>query len=52
MGPSWYWMPDVIETYFKTFEKEIDNYFDLIRINPSYKIFILIHSAITHKWYL
>ena len=34
MGPSWYWMPDVIETYFKTFEKEIDNYFDLIRINP------------------
>ena len=20
MGPSWYWMPDVIETYFKTFE--------------------------------
>ena len=19
MGPSWYWMPDVIETYFKTF---------------------------------
>ena len=39
MGPSWYWMPDVIETYFKTFEKEIDNYFDLIRINPSYKIF-------------
>jgi len=39
MGPSWYWMPNVIETYFKTFEKEIDNYFDLIRINPSYKIF-------------
>ena len=39
MGPSWYWMPDVIETYFKTFEKEIDDYFDLIRINPSYKIF-------------
>ena len=41
MGPSWYWMPDVIETYFKTFEKEIDDYFDLIRINPSYKIFFL-----------
>ena len=39
MGPSWYWMPDVIKTYFKTFEKEVDNYFDLIRIDPSYKIF-------------
>ena len=39
MGPSWYWMPDVIETYFKTFEKKVDNYFDLVRIDPSYKIF-------------
>ena len=39
MGPSWYWMPDVIKTYFKTFEKEVNNYFDLIRIDPSYKIF-------------
>ena len=39
MGPSWYWMPNVIKTYFKTFEKEVDNYFDLIRIDPSYKIF-------------
>jgi phytoene desaturase len=39
MGPSWYWMPDVIEKYFKTFGKEISEYFDLIRLDPSYKVF-------------
>jgi phytoene desaturase len=39
MGPSWYWMPDVIEKYFKTFGKEVHEYFDLIRLDPSYKVF-------------
>ena len=50
MGPSWYWMPDVIETYFKTFEKKVDNYFDLVRIDPSYKIFLSHSCMATNTW--
>ena len=23
MGPSWYWMPDVFETYFNSFGKKV-----------------------------
>ena len=39
MGPSWYWMPDVFEKYFGDFGKKPEDYYDLIRLDPSYKIF-------------
>lgn len=39
MGPSWYWMPDVFERYFAAFGKELANYYDLIRLDPSYRVF-------------
>ena len=39
MGPSWYWMPDVFEQYFGQFGKHPSNYYNLVRIDPSYKIF-------------
>lgn len=39
MGPSWYWMPDVFEKYFSIFGKKIEDYYDLKRISPSYKVF-------------
>ena len=38
MGPSWYWMPDVFEAYFNKFGKSTADYFDLIRLDPSYKV--------------
>lgn len=38
MGPSWYWMPDVIEAYFKTFNKNISDYLSLTRLDPSYQV--------------
>ncbi|NNC95571.1 MAG: phytoene desaturase [Chitinophagales bacterium] len=38
MGPSWYWMPDVFETYFETFGKKPADYYDLVRLDPSYKV--------------
>lgn len=38
MGPSWYWMPDVFETYFARFGKKPADYYDLIRLDPSYKV--------------
>ena len=39
MGPSWYWMPDVFERYFAAFGKKPSDYYDLIRLDPSYRIF-------------
>ncbi|MEZ0483638.1 phytoene desaturase family protein [Fibrella aquatica] len=38
MGPSWYWMPDVFETYFARFGKKPADYYNLIRLDPSYKV--------------
>jgi phytoene desaturase len=38
MGPSWYWMPDVIEDFFKRFGKKTSDYFELKRLDPSYQV--------------
>lgn len=39
MGPSWYWMPDVFERYFNLFGKKVSDYYELIRLNPSYSVY-------------
>jgi phytoene desaturase len=39
MGPSWYWMPDVFESYFARFGKKPSDYYQLVRLDPSYRIF-------------
>ena len=38
MGPSWYWMPDVFEHFFNAFGKTVRDYYQLDRLNPSYRI--------------
>lgn len=38
MGPSWYWMPDVMERFFNSFGKSTTDYFNLIRLSPSYQV--------------
>jgi len=39
MGPSFYWMPDVFEKYFGLFGKKTSDYFQLSRLDPSYRIY-------------
>ena len=39
MGPGWYWMPEVFERFFAHFDSHPSNYFDLIRLNPSFRIY-------------
>lgn len=39
MGPSWYWMPDVFEQFFNHFGKKTSDYYNLIRLDPSYRIY-------------
>jgi len=39
MGPSWYWMPDVFEKFFNCFGKKVADYYQLTRLDPSYRIY-------------
>ncbi|MEI2748885.1 MAG: phytoene desaturase family protein [Ferruginibacter sp.] len=39
MGPSWYWMPDVFERYFNCFGKKVADYYELKRLDPSYRVY-------------
>ena len=39
MGPSWYWMPDIFEQYFGLFGKKPSDYYELVRLDPSYRIY-------------
>ena len=38
MGPSWYWMPDVFEQFFALFGKKVSDYYNLVRLDPSYQV--------------
>mgnify|MGYP000436020605 CR=1 FL=1 len=39
MGPSWYWMPDVFEKYFNDFNKKVDDYYTLKKLDPAYRVY-------------
>ncbi len=43
MGPSWYWMPDIFESFFNRFEKSTEDYYQLQRLSPSYRVFFKNH---------
>ena len=38
MGPTWYWMPDVFESFFSDFGKSTSDYYQLDKLNPAYKV--------------
>ena len=39
MGPSWYWMPDVFERFFNRFGKSAADFYELKRLDPSYRVY-------------
>ena len=39
IGPSWYWMPDVFESYFNDFGKKVSDYYKIDKLNPAYEIY-------------
>jgi phytoene desaturase len=39
MGPSWYWMPDVFENFFAIFDKKPQDYYELKRLDPAYRVY-------------
>ena len=38
-GPSWYWMPDLFDSFFADFNKQTSDYYSLKRLDPGYRIF-------------
>jgi phytoene desaturase len=38
MGPSWYWMPDVFENFFALFGKSPQDFYELKRLDPAYRV--------------
>lgn len=47
MGPTWYWMPDVFERFFKDFGKSPSDYYSLVRLDPAYQIYYGENDSIT-----
>ncbi|HET8810096.1 MAG TPA: phytoene desaturase family protein [Flavobacteriaceae bacterium] len=38
MGPSWYWMPDIIEEFFADFGSKISDFFELKSLDPQFEM--------------
>ncbi|QNL51695.1 phytoene desaturase [Olivibacter sp. SDN3] len=38
MGPSWYWMPDIIENFFADFAKRSADFYCLTPLNPQFEM--------------
>ncbi|PHR10657.1 MAG: phytoene dehydrogenase [Aequorivita sp.] len=47
MGPTWYWMPDVFERFFKDFGKTPSNFYELEKLNPAYRVYFGVNDFIT-----
>lgn len=39
IGPSWYWMPDVFDSYFGDFGKKVSEYYTLEKLDPGYEVY-------------
>jgi phytoene desaturase len=38
MGPSWYWMPDIIESFFEDFGQSISDFYTLVPLDPQFEM--------------
>lgn len=38
MGPSWYWMPDIIENFFADFDYKSSDFYELVSLNPQFEM--------------
>tara|TARA_R110002049_G_scaffold231447_3_gene403849 strand:+ start:1903 stop:3366 length:1464 start_codon:yes stop_codon:yes gene_type:complete len=46
IGPTFYWMPDVFDTFFADFNKKTSDFYHLDQLNPAYKIYFDKNDAI------
>ena len=38
MGPSWYWMPDIIDNFFQDFGYKTSDFYHLVPLNPQFEM--------------
>jgi phytoene desaturase len=38
MGPSWYWMPDIIESFFEDFGRKASDFYELVSLDPQFEM--------------
>jgi phytoene desaturase len=38
MGPSWYWMPDIIDNFFQDFGYKTEDFLKLVSLNPQFEM--------------
>src|SRR5690349_21840512 len=38
MGPSWYWMPDIINSFFRDFGYDASDFYDLVSLDPQFEM--------------
>lgn len=38
MGPSWYWMPDIIDSFFEDFGAKRSAFYELVPLDPQFKM--------------
>lgn len=38
MGPSWYWMPDIIEGFFNDFGHKAADFYELVALDPQFEM--------------
>lgn len=46
IGPSWYWMPDVFDSYFNDFGKKVSDYYKLDKLDPGYEVYFDTNESI------
>ena len=39
MGPSWYWMPELVDELFEEMGEKRSDYLQLERLDPSYRVY-------------
>ena len=46
MGPTFYWMPDVFDSFFSDFGKKSSDYYHLKTLSPAYKVYFPDYSSL------
>jgi phytoene desaturase len=47
MGPTWYWMPDVFESFFADFKAKPSDFYELKKLNPAYSVYFDVMDYVT-----
>lgn len=47
IGPTWYWMPDVFESFFTDFGKKPSDYYKLTKLSPAYSVYFDVLDFVT-----